>query len=107
MWIFDSVTMLKEATYPQLCGNMVAKHLLICLSKRFKHHHRPPHPRTPKYEENTINTICGLLWEKWSLLHDHAFWLDKPKRMNVKKRFIILNPSHNNIKQRPLMDIEK
>lgn len=86
MWIFDSVTMLKEATYPQLCGNMVAKHLLICLSKRFRHHHRLPPPPSPKYEENTINTICGLLWEKWSLLHDHAFWLDKPKKMNVEKK---------------------
>lgn len=77
MWIFDSVTMLKEATYPQLCGNMVAKHLLICLSSP---------PPSPKYEENTVNTICGVLWEKWSLLHDHAFWLDKPKKMNVKKK---------------------
>lgn len=86
MWIFDSVTMLKEATYPQLCGNMVAKHLLICLSKRFRHHHRLSPPPPPKYEENTINTICGLLWGKWSLLHDHAFWLDKPKKMNVKKK---------------------
>lgn len=54
MWIFDSVTMLKEATYPQLCGNMVAKHLLICLSKRFKHHHRPPTHAPPNMKRTQL-----------------------------------------------------